>query len=249
MSKRWRATQLVCRDPSIRLTPLPIVCGNTLQPLPQIRDFHRINVDANILGEETSESLQKFAFEIDVDVFKRSNHHGETSHEAYWLLGMAVYESCHLVELGFTKEQHVAASGEKRINATKQIGNFRGWFIRCERSDGDAEKTSGCRFGFPKVSLKLLNCRIQQLQMNVGVSGFGVAEVSRCKHNGFLVENLGGWNSGALGWEKYRLCESITNQLRQQSTVIPTLECRPAKIHVVDLDALPDDVFCQAFQK
>ena len=48
---------------------------------------------------------------------------------------MAVYESGHVVELGFTKKQHVAASGEKRIDATKQVGNFRSWFVQRERSN------------------------------------------------------------------------------------------------------------------
>src|ERR1700692_3669432 len=136
MSERWGATQLASQNPSIRLTPLPTVSGSTLQPFPQIRDGHRINVDANILGEETCEGLQKFAFEIAVNVFKRSNHQGKTSDEAYRRLGMAVYESGHVVELGFTKKRHASSSGEKRIDATKQVGNFRGWFVRRERSNG-----------------------------------------------------------------------------------------------------------------
>src|SRR5580704_8936555 len=136
MSERWRTTQLARRNPSIGLTPLPTVNRSTLQPFPQIRSGHRINVDANILSEETCESLQKFAFEIAVNVFKRSNHQGKTSGEAYRRLRMAVYQSCHVVELRFTKEQHVAASGEKRIDATKHVGNFRGWFFRREGSNG-----------------------------------------------------------------------------------------------------------------
>src|SRR5450631_905292 len=85
--------------------------------------------------------------------------------------------------------------------------------------------------------------------MNLRAIRIGVAEVSRCKHDGSLVENLGRGNSGALGGEKYRLSESSTNQVDQQGRTIPTLECRPAKIYVVDLDSLGDDVFCQAFQK
>src|SRR5580704_10900025 len=136
MSEGWRATQLGCRNPSIRLAPLPTGSGSTLQPFPQIRDAHRVDVDAHVFDEETGESLQKSAFEIAVNVFKRSNHQGKTCDEAYWRLGMAVYESCHAVELRFTKEQYVAASGEKRIDATKQVGNFRGWFVRRERSKG-----------------------------------------------------------------------------------------------------------------
>ena len=49
---------------------------------------------------------------------------------------MAVYESCHVVELGLTKNQHVAAGGTKSVDATKQVGNLRGWFVRRERSNG-----------------------------------------------------------------------------------------------------------------
>src|SRR5713226_5469598 len=119
MSEWWRATQLACRNPSSGLIPLPSVSGSTLQPFPQIRGGHRINVDANIFSEETCESLQKSAFEMAVNVFKRSNHQGKTCDEAHRRLRVAVYESSHVVELGLTKKQHVAASGDKRIDATK----------------------------------------------------------------------------------------------------------------------------------
>src|ERR1700680_545472 len=106
MSERWGAAQLACRNPSIRLTPLPTVSGSTLQPFPQIRDGHRINVDANILDEEACEGLQKSAFEIAVNVFKRSNHQGKTCDEAHRRVRMAIYASGHVVELGSTKKQH-----------------------------------------------------------------------------------------------------------------------------------------------
>src|SRR6266849_689663 len=135
MPERRGMTELAGRNPSIRLTPLPTGSGSTLQPFPQIRGGHRINVDADILGEETREGLKTTAFEIAVNVFKRSNHQGKTCDEAHRRLRMAVYESCHVVELALTKKQHVAASGEKRIDAMKQVGNFRGWFVRRERSN------------------------------------------------------------------------------------------------------------------
>src|ERR1700733_3535080 len=109
MSERWRVTQLACRNPSIRLTPLPTVSGSTLQEFPQIRGAHGINVDANVLDEETRESLQKPAFEIAVNAFKPSNHQGKTGDEAYWRLCMAVYERRHVVKPWSTEEQHVAA--------------------------------------------------------------------------------------------------------------------------------------------
>src|SRR6476620_4137325 len=124
MSGRRRATQLACRNPSVRLTPLPTASGSTLQPFLQVPGGHGIKIDANILGEETCEGFQKAAFEIAVNIFKRSNHQGKTSDNAYGGLRMAVYESCHVVELWFAKEQHVAASGEKRFDATTQLGIF-----------------------------------------------------------------------------------------------------------------------------
>src|ERR1700687_4096588 len=98
MSERRRVTQLACRNPSIRLTPLPTGNGNTLQPFPQIRGGHRINVDADVLGEKTREGLQTSAFEIAINVFKRPNHQGKTCDEAHRRVRMAVYESCHVVE-------------------------------------------------------------------------------------------------------------------------------------------------------
>src|ERR1700731_865411 len=103
MAETGSARDVARRNPSIRLTPLPTISGSTLQPFPQVRRSHRINVDANILGEEACEGLQKFAFEIAVNVFKRSNHQGKTSDEAYRRLRMAVYEGGHVVELGFRK--------------------------------------------------------------------------------------------------------------------------------------------------
>ena len=157
MSERRRVTELVGGNPSIRLVPLPTDTGITLQPFPQIRSAHRINVDADILGKETRERLQASAFEIAVSVFRRSNHQGKTGDEAHRRLGMPVYESCHVVELDLAKKQHVAARGEKRIDATKQIGNFRRWFGRHERCNCQAKATSGRRFGFTKFLLKLMN--------------------------------------------------------------------------------------------
>src|SRR5580704_18807778 len=104
MSERRRTTQLAGRDPSIRLSPLPGGNGNTLQPFPQIRGGHRINVDADILSEETREGLQTSAFEIAVCVFRRSNHQGNACDEAHRRVRMAVHESRHVVELGLTKK-------------------------------------------------------------------------------------------------------------------------------------------------
>src|SRR5258708_4191005 len=136
MSERRRVTQLAGGNPSIRLTPLPTGNGSTLQPIPQIRGGHRINVDPDILSEETREGLQTSAFKIAVNIFRRSNHQGKTRDEAHRRTRMAIYESCHVVELGLTKKQHVAPSGEKRIDATKQVRNLRGWFVRHEWSNG-----------------------------------------------------------------------------------------------------------------
>src|SRR5438552_19042178 len=124
MSERRRTTQLAGRNPSIRLSPLPAGNGNTLQPFPQIRGGHRINVDADILGEETRKGLETSTFKIAVRVFRRSDHQGKTDDETYGRLRMAIYQSCHVVELRLTNKQNLAASGEKRIDETKQVWNF-----------------------------------------------------------------------------------------------------------------------------
>src|SRR6266850_4362404 len=98
MSERRRVTQLAYRNPSICLTPLPTGSGNTLQPFPQIRGGHRIDVDADILGEETREGLQTSTFKVAVRVFRRSDHQRKTDDKTYGRLRMAVYQSCHVEE-------------------------------------------------------------------------------------------------------------------------------------------------------
>src|SRR5580658_4473258 len=107
---------------------------------------------------------------------------------------MAVYESRHVEELALTKKQHVAVSGAKRIDTTKHIGNFRRCFIRLERCYCQAKKTGRRRFCSAQLALKLLNSRSQQLQMNLRVNRIGVPKISRRKHDGFLVKNLGRGN-------------------------------------------------------
>jgi len=191
MPERRGMMELAGRNPSIRLTPLPTSTGSTLQPFPQIRGGHRINVDADVLGEKTCECFQTSAFEIAVSVFRRPNHEGKTGDEAHRRFRMPVYESCHVVELDFAKKQHGAASSEKRIDATKQVGNFRRWFVRRERSNCQAKKTGGDGVCFAKFLLKLLNTRSQQPRVNLRVNFIRVAKISRCKHNSFLVEDLG----------------------------------------------------------
>src|SRR6516162_2713620 len=135
MSQRWLTTQLACGNPSVRLSPLPTSSGTTLQPFPQICGGHRINIDADILGEETPESLQSSALKIAINVFKRSNHERETYGEAHRRPGMAVYQGCHVVELTLPKKQHVTAGREKRVDTAKQVRNFRGRLVWHERSN------------------------------------------------------------------------------------------------------------------
>src|ERR1700722_14111004 len=53
---------------------------------------------------------------------------------------MAVYQSCHVVKLGFPKKEHIPASGAKRIDTTEHVGNFRRCFIRLERCHCEAKK-------------------------------------------------------------------------------------------------------------
>src|SRR6266705_814205 len=106
MSEWRRVTQLVGRNPSIRLSPLPTGTGSTLQSILQIRGSHRINVDSDILREKTREGLQTSAFQIAVSVLRRSNHQGKTGDEAQWRLRMPVHERCHVVELDLAKKEH-----------------------------------------------------------------------------------------------------------------------------------------------
>ena len=89
------------------------------------------------------------ASEIAVSVFGRSYHQGKTHREAYRRIRMSVYESCHVVALRLAKKQHVAASSEKRIDATKQVGNFRRWFVRRERSNCQAKNPAVTEFVSP----------------------------------------------------------------------------------------------------
>jgi hypothetical protein len=67
---------------------------------------------------EPRERLQAPAFEIAVNVCRRSNHEGKTSDEGHRRLGVPVYKSCHVVELDLEKKQHVAAGDEKRDAAS-----------------------------------------------------------------------------------------------------------------------------------
>src|SRR5258707_13626046 len=95
--------ELAGRNPSIRLTPLPTGTRSTLQPFPQVRGGHRINVDADILGEKTRKGLQASAFGIVVNVFRGSNPQGKTCDEAQRSLRMAGYEEPYVVEVRATQ--------------------------------------------------------------------------------------------------------------------------------------------------
>src|ERR1700675_2837433 len=81
------------------------------------------------------------------------------------------------------------------------------------------------------------------------MSGIHVAKVAGRKHDGLLVESLGRGNGGALGGEKCSFSESRRHQVGQEGTAVPSLECGPATIGVVDFDTSLDDVLCHAFQK
>src|SRR5271156_5672258 len=173
--------------------------------------------------------LQKPSFEIAVTMFNHSDHQGKTHDEAHRRLRIAVYESLHIVEFDLAKKQHIAASSEKSIDTTKQIGDFRHGIVRRERSGRKAKKASGRDLFFAQLLLKLLNSRSQQLHVNLRVRWIPVAKVSRRKHEGFLVQSFSRRNRGALGWEKCSLGESSLHETCQQATAIPTLECRAAK--------------------
>ena len=117
------------------------------------------------------------------------------------------------------------------------------------RSSCKAKKAGRRLVCFAQLIPKLLNTRSQQSRVNLRVSGIHVAKVSGRKHDSFLVESLGRGNGGTLGGEKYSFSESRRHQVGQEGTTVPSLECGPAKIDVVDFDSLLDDVLCHAFQK
>ena len=85
--------------------------------------------------------------------------------------------------------------------------------------------------------------------MNLRVIRIHVAEDSRREHNGFLVKRLGRGNGGAICGEQHSLSKSRVHQVGWQGAAIPTLERGAAKIDVVDLDSLFDDVLRQACRK
>ena len=143
MSERGRATQLGRGNHSVRLAPFPTGSGNTLQPFTQLGSGHRIGVDADVLREEPRKSFEKSAFEIAINVFKRSNGEGKAGDEAHWRLRVAVQKSCHMVELALAKKQDVAAGSEKSVDTTKQIGNLRHRFAGHEGSRREAKKAGG----------------------------------------------------------------------------------------------------------
>src|SRR6202051_1324006 len=113
-----------------------------------------------------------------------------------------------MVELAQPKKQHVAASGEKGVDAAKQAGDVRRRFVGRGRSSREAEKASGRRLCFAQLVAKLLNRGSQQSRRDLRVSRIHVAKVAGRKHDGFLVESLGRGNGGTLRGEKYSLSES-----------------------------------------
>src|SRR4029077_17678261 len=171
----------------------------------------------------------------------RSNDQGKADSEAHGRLGIAVDKSGHMIELLLTKQEHVAARGEKSVNAAKQAGDVWGRFAGRRRSSREAEKTSGRRVGFTQFIPNLLNTGSQQSRMNLRVRRVDVTKVAGRKHDGFLVDGLIRGNGGALGWEKYSFSESRRHQVGQEGTTVPSLECRPANIDGIDFDARLDD--------
>ena len=118
MSERRRATQLACGNPPIRLTPLPTGSGSTLQPFPQIRGGHRINVDADILSEESARGSPDVCLRDCCKRLQTLESPGKDLRRRAQARAYSGHESCHVVEFALTKKQHVAAGGEKRIDAT-----------------------------------------------------------------------------------------------------------------------------------
>src|SRR5450755_2076407 len=213
VSERWRATQLGGRYPSGRFAPFPTRGGSSAEPFAQILGGHGISVDADVLGEEARKGPQTVAFETPIRVFKRANDQGKADDEAHRRCGIAVDEGGHMIELALAKKQHVAASGEKGVDAAKQVRDLRSRFVRRERGSCQAIEASRRGVRLTQFIPILLNTRSQQSRVNLRVRGIDVAKVSGCQHDGFLVESLVRGNSRTLGREKYDVGKSCRDQV------------------------------------
>jgi hypothetical protein len=85
--------------------------------------------------------------------------------------------------------------------------------------------------------------------MNLPESGIHVTVVPWREHNGFLVQDLRGRNTGACRGEEHSLGESCVHEVCQQCGVIPAGKRRTAKINEVDFDSLFDYILCEAGEK
>src|SRR5580658_8521909 len=176
MSERRRAMELVGRNQSGRFTPFPTGGRSSIEPFVQIRGGHGISVDADVLGEEAREGPQTVAFETPIRVFKRANDQGKADDEAHRRCRIAVDERRHMIELALAKKQHVAASGEKSVDAAKQVRDLRSQFVRPERSSCQAKEASGRRVRFAQFTPNLLNAGSQQPRVNLRVRGIEMAK-------------------------------------------------------------------------
>src|SRR5271169_6570976 len=161
MSERRRVTQLGGRNHSVRLTPFPTASRKVLQSCPELRRAHWISVDAHVLCEETRKGFQKSSFEVAVNVGKCSNRQGKSCDEAHRRLRIAVYQSCHIVQLGLSKKQHIAASSKQSSDAARQVGDHRHRFARRERSSRQTKKSSRRQLCFAQFLPQLLDSRGQ----------------------------------------------------------------------------------------
>jgi hypothetical protein len=144
----------------------------------------------------------------------------------------------HMVELALAEKQHVPASGEKGVDAAKQAGDVRRRFVGRGRSSREAEKASGPRLCFAQLIANLLNGGSQQSRVALRVSGIHVAKVAGRKHDGLLVESLCRGNGQGPCRGKIQLQRIPQTPGGPGGYGGPKSRMRPAKIDVVDFDAL-----------
>ena len=154
VSERRRVTELRGRNRSGRFSPFPTGDGSGVERFAQIRGGHRISVNADVLGEEAREGPQTVAFETPVRVFKRANDQGKPDDETHRRCCVAVDESGHMIELALAKKQHVAATGEKGVDAAKQVRDVWCRLVRRDRSSCQAKEANRRRLYFAQFIAK-----------------------------------------------------------------------------------------------
>src|SRR6202007_62147 len=83
VAKRRRDTQLSGGDPAVCFAPFQTTGRKTFDRFLQVQPSHRIGVDAHVLREETRQTLETSAVQIEVGIRKGSDQKRTTSDEEH----------------------------------------------------------------------------------------------------------------------------------------------------------------------